>query len=292
MTILENLKKHPALWGILLAALVGIYYPILPSMVHDWDADPNSSHGFLIPIVSAWFAYKSWPDIKNIPLQNSPWGLAFLVLGLLCLLFGTTVHELFTTRVSLVFILAGLSLSFFGPRIFHYLMLPIGFLVFMVPIPVTLYDALALPLRGFVSILATEGMQAVGLPVLREGNIIILPNVSLEVVEACSGMRSLISLIALGTAYAFLMLEGTWRKVILIIATLPIAVLTNVARVFVTGVLARHYGSAAAEGFFHDFAGFAVFFIALSLTACTGWILSHISLGQVSQEGQGGKNEN
>ncbi len=277
MTITDSLKKYSWLWALLIGMLIVIYYPIVPRMVTDWDADPNSSHGFLIPFVAAWFAHKAWPHIKQIPLETSAWGLAFTFLGLITLSFGMTVHELFTSRISMVMLIAGLTLTFMGPNVFRYLLLPIGFLSFMVPIPVTVYDALALPLRGLVTILATEGMQAVGLPVLREGNIIILPNVSLEVVEACSGMRSLISLIALGTAYAFLMLEGTWRRVVLMLATIPIAVLTNVARVFITGVLARHFGSAAAEGFFHDFAGFVVFFVALILTACTGYILTHIS---------------
>ncbi len=286
MNIRENFQKYPLAWLLLLAAITAIYYPIIPRMVNDWDMDPNSSHGFLIPVVSGWFAYRAWPYIKDIPVQNSPWGLALLVVGLLSLAFGTTVHELFTTRMSLVFVLAGLCLTFLGPKIFYHLLLPIGFLAFMVPIPITLYDALALPLRGLVSIVATEGMQAVGLPVLREGNVIILPNVSLEVVEACSGMRSLISLIALGTAYAFLMLPGTWRKIVLILATIPIAVLTNVGRVFITGVLARQYGAAAAEGFFHDFAGFMVFFLALILTACTGWILNKIHFSQGKHHAQ------
>ncbi len=276
MTITDTLKKSSWAWALIIIAFIAIYFPIVPSMIEDWDADPNSSHGFLIPFIAAWFAYKAWPEIKEMPVQTSLLGLPVLALGILTLAFGVIVHELFTSRVSMVLLLAGVVLTFFGTKIFYKLLLPIAFLIFMVPIPVTVYDAIALPLRGFVSILATEGMQVCGLPVLREGNVIILPNVSLEVVEACSGMRSLVSLIALGTTYAFLLLEGAWRRTVLIIATIPIAVLTNVARVFITGVLARHYGSAAAEGFFHDFAGFVVFFVALILTASTGWILSNI----------------
>ncbi len=277
MTITDSIKKYFWVWGIILLLFIGIYYPIVPRMVSDWDADPNSSHGFLIPFVSAWFAYKAWPQIKELKIESSFLGLLLIAFGIMTLAFGVTVHELFTSRFSLVILLAGLTLSFLGPKIFYYLLLPIAFLVFMIPIPVTVYDAIALPLRYLVSILATEGMQAVGLPVLREGNIIILPNVSLEVVEACSGMRSLVSLIALGTAYAFMLLEGTWRRTILIIATVPIAVLTNITRVFITGVLARHYGASVAEGFFHDFAGLVVFVVALILTAFTGFILSKIS---------------
>ncbi len=276
MTIKDTLKKYPFAWILIVAALIGIYYPIVPRMINDWDADPNSSHGFIIPFISAWFAYKAWPSIKDLPVKTNFLGLALILLGVFVLGFGITVHELFTSRASMIFILAGLVLSFFGTQIFYHLLLPIAFLFFMIPIPVTLYDAIALPLRYLVSLIATEGMQACGLPVLREGNVIILPNVSLEVVEACSGMRSLVSLIALGTTYAFVMLDGAWRKAVLIIATIPIAVLTNIARVFITGVLARHFGASAAEGFFHDFAGFVVFFVALVLTAITGWILSSI----------------
>ncbi len=277
MTITDSLKKYSWIWGLIILMLIGIYYPIVPSMISDWDADPNSSHGFLIPFVSAWFAYQAWPKIKEQEIQPSFLGIFLIVFAIITLGFGITVHELFTSRVSLVILLAGLALTFLGTKIFYHLLLPIGFLVFMVPIPVTVYDAIALPLRYLVSIIATEGMQVCGLPVLREGNIIILPNVSLEVVEACSGMRSLVSLIALGTAYAFILLEGTWRRAILIIATVPIAVLTNITRVFITGVLARHYGASVAEGFFHDFAGLVVFIVALILTACTGFILSKIS---------------
>ncbi len=284
MIITDTLKKYSWVWILVLASFIAIYYPIVPRMVSDWDADPNSSHGFLIPFISAYFAYQAWPQIKEMKIEPTIWGLLLTTFGIIILAFGITVHELFTSRFSLIVILAGLTLSFFGFKIFYKLMLPIGFLVFMIPIPVTLYDAIALPLRYLVSIIATEGMQACGLPVLREGNIIILPNVSLEVVEACSGMRSLVSLIALGTTYAFVMMKGTWRRVALIIATVPIAVLTNITRVFITGVLARHYGASVAEGFFHDFAGIVVFVVALLLTALTGWALSQIKIGEKGAE--------
>ncbi len=286
MTITDSLKKYYWAWAIIVFVFIAIYYPIVPRMISDWDADPNSSHGFLIPFVSAWFAYKAWPEIKDMKLKPSFLGIIVILLGLLTLAFGVTVHELFTSRSSLIIILSGLVLTFFGMNIFIKLLLPLGFLFFMVPVPVTLYDALALPLRTIVTIFATEGMQACGIPVLREGNIIIMPNVSLEVVEACSGMRSLISLIALGTAYAFLLLEGTWRRVVLIISTIPIAVFTNIARVFITGVLARYYGSSVAEGFLHDFAGLVVFAVALVLTALIGFILTKITFNK-----NGGGNE-
>lgn len=277
MTIKEYCKTHPVQLFLIPLILCAIYAPIYPRMIDDWLTDPNYSHGLLVPLISLWFAWKAWPRLKDAPAVPSNWGFLLIIFGILLLGFGLTVHELFTSRSSLIFILAGLIQTLFGTRTLKLLALPLGFLFFMVPIPYTIYDALALPLRGLVSFIATEGLKVCGLPVIREGNIIIMPNISLEVVEACSGMRSLVSLMALGTAYAFLFLKGAWRRAALIVSTIPIAVITNVARVFITGVLARHLGSVAAEGFFHDFAGFAVFAVALVLTAATGWLLSKIS---------------
>jgi exosortase len=278
MTFAETWKRYPWAWLLATALLVVVYAPIFPRMAGDWMADPNYSHGFLVPAISAWFAWKALPEIKTMEAQPSSLGFLLIALGLGMLTFGMTVHELFTSRSSFIFILAGIIQLFFGTRVLKKLALPIGFLVFMIPLPYTMYNALALPLRSLVSYVATEGMQLCGLPVLREGNVIILPNITLEVVEACSGMRSLVSLMALGTAYAFLFLKGAWRQAALILATVPIAVATNVARVFITGMLSRRFGASVAEGFFHEFAGFAVFAVALVLTAATGWLLSKFSL--------------
>lgn len=278
MTVTESLHKY-IIWIIVPLLMLGaIYAPIFPRMVSNWMADPNYSHGFLVPVISAWFTWKAWPELKDMELRPSNLGFVLILLGLCMLAFGVTVHELFTSRCSFILILAGMVQAFGGTKILKKLALPLGFLVFMIPIPYTLYDAIAMPLRALVSYVATEGMRFFGLPVLREGNVIILPNITLEVVEACSGMRSLVSLMALGTAYAFIFLKGSLRKAILILATVPIAVMTNVARVFITAVLARHFGATVAEGFFHDFAGFVVFAVALTLTAVTGWILSQFPL--------------
>lgn len=268
-----------------------VYAPVFPGMVAIWMDDPNYSHGFLVPLISLWFAWRRWPELRECPVEPSGAGFLLLLAGMLLLAGGLAIDELYTSRASCIIILAGIIQVLFGTQILRLLALPLAFLFFMIPLPYTFYDALALPLRGFVSILATGGLKLCGLPVLREGNMIILPNISLEVVEACSGMRSLVSLVALGTAYAFLLMKGTWRKVVLIAATVPVAVFTNVLRVFITGVLARHFGAAAAEGFFHDFAGFAVFIAAMILTAFIGWLLMKIPFGRREDKGKGGAYE-
>ncbi len=279
MTFLEACKKHPLQGPILLALLVAAYAPVYPRMIHDWLSDPNYSHGFLVPLVSVWFVWSALPRIKEAPLKPSLWGYALLLFGLLLLAGGTAVGELYTARASLIFILAGIIQALYGGPLLRLLALPLAYLFFMIPLPYTVYDALALPLKSLVTIMATAGIKLCGLPVLREGNMILFPNISLEVVDACSGMRSLVSLMALGTAYAFVFLKGGPRRALLILATIPIAVLTNALRVFITGVLARYVGAAAAEGFFHEFAGLAVFVSAMALTVAVGLLLHKLPLG-------------
>ncbi len=278
MTFAQAVRERRPQLLVLFALLALVYAPVYPRMFGDWLHDPNYSHGFLVPLVSVWFVRASWPELRDHVLAPSARGFVLLLFGLMLLVAGVTLSELYTSRSSLVFILAGMVQVFCGGRVLRILALPLFYLLFMIPLPYTLYDMLALPLKSLVTVFATSGLKLCGLPVLREGNMILFPNISLEVVEACSGMRSLVSLIALGTAYAFVFLRGTARRFLLILATVPVAVATNISRVFITGVLARHVGAEAAEGFFHDFAGFAVFTAAMVLTALTGWILNRLPL--------------
>ncbi len=286
MTLAQTIRDK-RLWLLPLLALLALAYaPVYPRMiVNDWLGDPNYSHGFLVPLVSAWFIHAAWPRLRQEEVVPSNAGFLLLIFGIALLSVGVTLQEIYSSRASLIFILAGLIHIFCGGRILRLLALPLAYLFFMIPLPYTIYDMLALPLRSLVTFVATGGLKACGLAVLREGNMILFPNISLEVVEACSGMRSLVSLVALGTAWAFVFLRGNTRRALLILATVPIAVITNISRVFITGLLARHVGAQAAEGFFHDFAGFAVFAVAMLLTLLTGWILSKLPLDRVNDEG-------
>lgn len=283
MTVAEFCKKQIWLWCVAAPLIIVAYAPVYPRMARDWMADPNYSHGFLVPFVSAWFVYLRLEELKALKVDPDFRGILLMISGLLLLFMGVAADELFTSRASSIVLLAGAVYALWGARALRILALPLVYLMFMVPLPYTLYDMLALPLKSLVSWLATSGIGLLGIPVLREGNMILLPNISLEVVDACSGLRSLTSLIALGVAYAFLFLGKPWQRAVLILATIPIAVFTNALRVFITGVLARHAGAAAAEGFFHDFAGLTVFVVAMALTALTGFLLDTFS-----RQAQGG----
>lgn len=273
MTLAATFRQQPLHLVPVVAMFAVTYHAIVMRMVGDWNYDPNYSHGFLVPCLALWFAWGRLPQLRAAEVKPSAWGLGLLVLGIGLLGLGTVLIELFTSRASLVVLLLGTVLYLYGREVFRLLLFPLAYLLFMIPLPYTVYDALALPLKGLVSFAATGGIKLLGLPVLREGNVIIFPNITLEVVDACSGLRSIMSLAALGTAFAFLFLPAGWRRWVLVLATVPIAVVTNTLRVFVTGVLSWYIGKDAASGFFHEFEGIVVFAAAMVLTAALGLVL-------------------
>jgi exosortase len=254
--------------GHLLLVIVAIgaaYATIIPAMVMDWYHDENYSHGFLVPLISGYFLYARWPELKRVRLQPSNAGLVVILVSLLLLVLGFVGREFFTMRVSLVVLLAGLILFWCGRDLLRLTALPVGFLLFMVPIPYIVYDAMAFPLKLLVAEYSVLALKVMGITVLREGNIIMFPQTVLEVADACSGLRSLMSLLTLAVAVAFVFQKSMVKRLVLIVSALPIAIVTNMFRVIATGVLAQYYGAAAAKGFFHEFAGLAVFVLAMAL---------------------------
>ncbi len=184
-------------------------------------------------------------------------------LGLLAV--GTLGAELFLTRISLIGALAGTILFLWGTEVLRVLAFPLALLLLMVPIPAIIFNQMAFPLQLLASKFGTAVMQAAAVPVLREGNVISLANTTLEVAEACSGIRSLISLLTLGIVYGYFTDQRTWVRVAIAASTIPIAIVANGIRVAGTGVLAHYYGREAADGFFHSFSGWLVFVVAFAM---------------------------
>ena len=257
-----------------LAALAAAYYTTVSGMVFDWGHDENYSHGFIVPFIAGYFFWQNRKRIAEVTARPDIAGLLVVAAGVLAHILGRYIGELFTMRMSLLVVLAGVVLVVYGRAMLRAVLLPLGYLAFMVPLPYIVYDSVAFPLKMQVSRLAVALMKLVHIPVVREGNVIDLPNLSLQVVDACSGMRSLMSLLALSVAYAFIAIRAPWKRVVIVLSAVPIAVATNVLRVFITGVLARTFGRVAAEGFFHEFAGLAVFVIAMALLILLGWVLN------------------
>ncbi|HBG45918.1 MAG TPA: exosortase [Deltaproteobacteria bacterium] len=253
--------------------LAGAYYPVLSYMILQWYSDPNYSHGFIVPVVSGYMLYQNRVALKEVILSPSAWGLPVIVIGLLAFLAGYLGTEYFTMRVSFLIVLAGIILFLFGKMAFKAVSMPFGYLFFMVPLPYIVYDAVAFPLKLMVAKYSVLFLQAVGVVVWRDGNIIMFPNIELEVADACSGMRSLFSLLALAVALAYFTQKTGFKRLILALTAIPIAIAANSIRVITTGILAKHFGSKAAEGFFHEFAGLAVFAMAFAMLVAVGVLL-------------------
>jgi exosortase len=273
MSFAEALKSSR--WWLLglLVLLAGLYWKIVPDMVMDWYKDENYSHGFLVPIIAGYFLWLRWPELKDKRVKPDRLGLLVIVLAAVQLLVAWLGTEYFTMRSSLVVWIVGIVLFWFGREIFRGMALPILFLLLMVPIPYIIYDMVAFPLKLFVTKVSVGFLKGVGITVLREGNIIQFPATTLEVADACSGIRSLMSLITLSVAYAFFLSMRNWKRWVVIAAAVPIAIATNAMRVIGTGVLAQYWGAKAAQGFFHEFAGLAVFAVAMVLLVGLGALL-------------------
>ena len=271
---LEDFPKINVL--LVIVAIGAVYMTIVPDMVADWYDDPNYSHGFLVPLIAAYFLMQNWPAIKSTPLRPSNAGLLLIIGSLILLLLGYIGTEYFTMRSSLVFLLAGIVLYWFGWTVLRLSSLSIAFLIFMVPLPYIVYDSIAFPLKLLVTYASVAVLKILSVPVVSEGNIIMFPQTVLEVADACSGLRSLMSLVTLAVALAFLSQKTTVKRTILILSAVPVAIVTNMIRVIVTGVLASRYGAAAAEGFFHEFAGMAIFALAMVILFCESAILRRL----------------
>lgn len=252
-------------FGSVLAAFGLLYAGVLGDLVGDWSRDDNYSHGFLIVPIAGYLVWERWGALRAATRAPSVVGLVAVVLGLLLLVAGTLGAEMFLTRVSLLGILAGGVLYVLGWRHFRILLFPLLFLVLMIPIPAILFNQIAFPLQLIASRVGAAGLSALDIPVLREGNVIVLATITLEVAEACSGIRSLVSLLTLGIVLGYFMDSRFWARTTIALATIPIAVISNGFRVAGTGVAAHYYGNAAAEGFMHTFSGWLIFVVATAL---------------------------
>ncbi len=261
---------------VFLLAFGLLYWNTIYEMVMEWYIDPNYSHGFLIPIISGYLLWQRKDNLKSVVINSTNLGLIIVIIGLCVYLVGNVAGESFTMRISMLVVIAGTILFTCGKRIFKAVSFPFSYLIFMIPLPFILYDSLAFPLKLLVSKYSVGFLKLIGIPVLREGNIIYLVNTTLQVADACSGLRSIISLLALSTALASLTQMGLIKKVILVALAVPIAVFVNCIRVIGTGILAIKYGAGVAEGFYHEFAGLGVFGIAMGIL-----ILAAIILGKI-----------
>jgi exosortase len=264
------------LFYLLIGLLILFYLPALIDLVSDWYQDPNYSHGFLVPLISAFLIWKKRKELAEIPNRSSGWGIFLIAVGMILFILGNGATEYFTVRFSLVVTIFGIALYLFGRPVVSKIWFALIFLLFMIPIPYVLYFSIAFPLQLLASKVTTVLLNLIGMSVVRQGNIINLPNQTLEVAEACSGMRSLVSLLALGAIYAYMTQKRTSGKVILFLSTIPIAVFGNIFRVFATAVIVYTTDIHVTDEPLHSIMGASVFVVVIVLLFIFGAVLRRL----------------
>ncbi|QNI36594.1 exosortase [Edaphobacter sp. 4G125] len=262
----SRLLFPPRLWfpvGILTILLISLYFRIGIKLVVDWYNIADYSHGFLVPLFSIFLLWDRRKQIAATPVSQSWAGLSLVIFGLITLILGVYGADLFTSRISFVILLGGLVWTFLGRAMLRELRFPILILLLAIPFPAIIFNQITFPLQLLASRFASMILPFLGVPVLQEGNVIQLPIMKLEVAEACSGIRSLMSLFTLSVFYGYFLERTTRRRFILALASIPIAVAANVVRIVGTGLCVQYWDPEKALGFFHEFSGWVMFVVSL-----------------------------
>jgi exosortase len=262
-------------WRFVLLAglLLWLYHSTLERLLLQWWRDPNFSHGFFVPVFAGFVVWQDRSRLAAVKLRPSWSGLFILVLGLGVLVLGQMGAELFLSRSSILIVLAGLTVLFAGWSFFRAVLFPWAFLLLMIPIPEIVFSQITFPLQILASKIASTTLPWLGVPVLREGNVIILPAMSLEVADACSGIRSLMTLTTLAVIYGYLSERRILVRVVLALASLPVAVAANSLRIVGAGLLVQYWDADKAQGFFHEFQGWLMFVASLVMIYLFHWII-------------------
>jgi len=264
--------------GFILVLWIITFLPVYPSLWDNWLNDSNNSHGMLVPLISVFLVWINREQLSRAPLSTCYWGAVILALSLSLYLLALAGQVTVVQRVMIVSSLVGLVLFNFGTSVFNILAFPLLYLIFMIPVPVSIYSLAAFPLQLFATDISHGIIQALSIPVLQEGNMLYFARTQLEVAEACSGLRSMTAFIMISVLFAYLMKKGWWHRFILVLSAIPLAIVANIIRVTGTGILAHFYGEKVARGFLHNFSGLAVFVFGLALLCVEFIFLDRINV--------------
>ena len=262
--------------GALAVLSLWLYWSTLSRLLSQWWHDPNFSHGFFVPLFSIFVVWQERERFSRFVPVPSWSGLGLLFLALMLLIVGQMGAELFLARSSILLLLGGIVVLFFGWPALRAVFFPWAFLLLMIPIPAILLNQVTFPLQLLASKVAAIVLPLFGVPILREGNVINLPSMALEVAEACSGIRSLMSLITLAIIYGYLMEKRLWARILIALASVPIAVIANSVRIIGTGLLVQYWDPEMAEGYFHASWGWLIFVISLILLYALHFLIAAI----------------
>jgi exosortase len=256
--------------------LIACYFPVLSQLVHKWYNDEDMGHGFFVPVIAGYIAWQNRDKLLAIDVRPNYWGLAIVLFSGFQLYIATLGAELFTTRMAFIEAVVGTVLFLGGTQALKILAFPLMLLVFMVPIPAIIYNRITFPLQLFASQVAASALELLGVPVLRDGNVLELPSQKLSVVEACSGIRSLLSLTFLSLVYSYFFDQRRWMRWVLFLCTIPIAIVANAGRVTLTGIMSE-IRPDLATGLPHEMSGWVIFMIALGMLIFVHQLISKVA---------------
>ncbi|HXA50397.1 MAG TPA: exosortase/archaeosortase family protein [Candidatus Acidoferrum sp.] len=242
--------------------LLVCYAPVLRRLMFQWINDEDMGHGFFVPVIALFIVWQRREELLALKLKGNPWGMLLVLASGALLIVSTLGAELFTARLSFLFTLIGVLWTLGGTLLLRKLAFPLFLMFFMVPIPAVIYNRITFPLQILASQLADSALTVLQVPVIRNGNVLELPNQKLNVVEACSGIRSLLSLTFLSLVYGYFFEKKTWVRAVLFFSTIPIAIIANGSRVTITALFTQ-IKAELAEGFFHEAQGWVIFMVAL-----------------------------
>jgi exosortase D (VPLPA-CTERM-specific) len=265
-----------ALFAVVAVAAVAPFAQVLAGLYDVWNLKPEYSHGIIIPVLSAWMIWRQRAQLRQLPFTGSWWGLALIVIGLALRFVGhmTTMHTF--EHYAFLFVIYGAVLSLTGMTLFRRLAMPLGILIFAIPLPTFFNNALSLNLQLLSSQVGVAIIRAAGISVLLEGNVIDLGTHQLEVAEACSGLRYLFPLMTLAFIVAYLMRGPLWKRILVVVASVPISVLMNSLRIGFVGITVEKWGMQMLEGTLHDFEGWLIFMLSTAALLLTASALARI----------------
>ena len=284
LTVADFLRKYK--WWLLgaLVLLAVLYAKSFAKLWSDWSTDENYSHGFLVPVAFVWMIWMQRKELAKVAVAPKTWGLGLIILGVLQMVIGKLGAENFVTNSSLLVVLIGVTVYLFGTTMLRRMAFPIAWLLFMIPLPAIIYYALTFRLQVLASSLSSWMLDLAKIPNVREGNVIYLPNFTVGVVEACSGIRSLISLLAFAAFFGYVSPMNRLSRWILLLAAVPIAIFVNALRIGGTGCVGNYADPKYAEGFYHTFSGWLLFLGCLGSVALLSHFLTRLTSPKKSEK--------
>ncbi len=269
----EIIKNHFQPLGVGLIFLL-TYFPTFHWMWIRWfERDSYYTHGILIPFVTIYLIWQKTEELKKLKPQRSFWGMALIVFGLLLHMVSSLFLINSSAGFSMIIVLSGVIVYFYGGEIYKKISFPILFLVFMIPLPSYVIEILSFNLKLLAAHIATGILNDLGILAVQQGSLIKMRHAYVVVDDVCSGLRSLISLSALGSIFAYWMKPVVWKRVCVFLSTIPIAVLTNICRIIFLAFVAEVWGSQFTSGFIHDISGLSVFLLAFILLYAVGKVI-------------------